>query len=134
MPKPAAKSPTLAAFDRALASAESSWKRQENAARHCVGGEKRKAELLASAARLHAQYEELRRARAFLVDPAMTLNLAELQQLCILRMVADPLPYNVDPQVVDDFFQRASQAHGFESWIEVYHLHGEAQRYGAKQA
>ena len=45
----------------------------------------------------------------------------ELVQLCILRMASDPLPANVDVDVLDDFLDRASNEMGFVGWVDCYH-------------
>lgn len=53
----------LQAIDRALAGARQSAARQAKAAKHCIGGEARRAQLQKSADELRAHADELERAR-----------------------------------------------------------------------
>ena len=49
------------------------------------------------------------------------LHSSELRELLVLRMCADPMPTNINQDLLDDFLDRASAELGFTNWLDAYH-------------
>lgn len=49
------------------------------------------------------------------------IELTELRELCIWRMVSDPFPLGPNDNIIDDFLNKVSQSFGFQDWIDAYH-------------